>query len=198
MSSEIVKNIPIRRMDCPTCILTLEKQIKKIPGVKYVKGNYLKKTVKVTFTESSQLVSIEKVIEDLGHEISYKKYPSPIDRIKGFLKQDFSEIQPLSDLCDEEIELTIRNALTSSADVTSETIKLTCHNGKVTLSGYVSSYWERAIAHDIVCGIAGVESVDNLLVVNLEQKVGDEELGNAIKAAFRRNRQLNDQHIEIA
>ncbi|MBM3291292.1 hypothetical protein FJY84_01280 [Candidatus Bathyarchaeota archaeon] len=97
MSSEIVKIIPIKRMDCPTCILTLEKQIKKIPGVKDVKGNYLKKTINVTFTESSHLVSIEKVIEDLGYEISYKKYPSPFDRIKGFLKQDFSEIQPLSD-----------------------------------------------------------------------------------------------------
>ena len=43
MTTEIVRNIPIRRMDCPTCVLTLEKAIKKIPGVKDATGNYLKK-----------------------------------------------------------------------------------------------------------------------------------------------------------
>ncbi len=97
MSSELIKNIPLKRMDCPTCVLTIEKAIKKIPGVKEATGNYLKKTIRVTYTNPNQLISIEKTIEELGYEIAYKKYPSPIDRIKGFFRQDLSEIQSLID-----------------------------------------------------------------------------------------------------
>ena len=97
MTVEIVRNIPIRRMDCPTCVLTLEKEIKKIPGVKDATGNYLKKTIRVKYTEPNQLISIEKAIEDLGYEITYKKYPSSIERIKEFFNQGISEIQPLVD-----------------------------------------------------------------------------------------------------
>jgi thiol-disulfide isomerase/thioredoxin len=97
ITTEIVRNIPIRRMDCPTCVLTLEKEIKKIPGVKDVTGNYLKKTIRVIYTEPNQLISIEKVIEDLGYEITYKKYPSSLERIKEFFNQGINEIQPLTD-----------------------------------------------------------------------------------------------------
>lgn len=111
---------------------------------------------------------------------------------------DDMEVRPIPELGDEEIELRIRHTFDASADVTSQTIKIACHEGKVNLTGYVATYFERMVAEDLARGVAGVVSVDNFLVVNLEEKVADEELSHAIKAALNRTTELNDQQINVA
>jgi thioredoxin 1 len=85
---EITKEIGITRMDCPTCIITLEKSVMKVSGVSNAQGNYLKKTLKVTYDKSTPLLTIEKAIEDVGYQVSYKKYPNPISRIQGLFSRD--------------------------------------------------------------------------------------------------------------
>ncbi len=82
---EVTKEIAITRMDCPTCITTLEKSVMKVPGVNKVQGNYLKKTLKVTMNDTTPLTPIEKAIEDVGFQLAYKKYPSPLSRLKCLL-----------------------------------------------------------------------------------------------------------------
>jgi len=111
---------------------------------------------------------------------------------------DDMEIQTTRSLSDNEIELQIRNTFNASADVTSETIKISGHHGKVILTGYVATYFERNAAEDLARGVVGVISVENLLIVNLHEKVADEELCNSIKAAIQRKRQLRDQKINVA
>lgn len=111
---------------------------------------------------------------------------------------DDLEIQTITSLTDTEIELRIRQTLEASADVTAETIKISGHNGKVVLTGYVASFWERTVAGDLARGVEGVVSLENLLVVNREEKISDEELGNSIKAAFIREPELRDTNINIA
>jgi len=94
--------------------------------------------------------------------------------------------------------LQIRNTLNASADVTSETIKISGHNGKIILTGYVATYFERIAAEDLARGVVGVVSVENLLIVNLDEKVADEELCNSIKAAIQRKPPLRCQEINVA
>ena len=89
--ADITKEIPITRMDCPTCVVTLEKSVLNVMGVKGVRGNYLKKTIKVTYDSSTPLEAIEKAIEDVGYQVAYKKYPSPISRIRGLFGREDSE-----------------------------------------------------------------------------------------------------------
>ncbi len=108
------------------------------------------------------------------------------------------DIKPMPDLSDEEIELNIRNTFKASADVTSETITIASRGGKVTLSGYVGSYWERTIAAELAKGVTGVTEVENLLVVDLYEKIEDEELCNAIKAELARTRGLEKCDIQVA
>ena len=110
---------------------------------------------------------------------------------------DDMEIQTTRSLSDNEIELQIRNTFNASADVTSETIKISGHHGKVILTGYVATYFERNAAEDLARG-GGVISVENWLIVNLHEKVADEELCKSIKAAIQRKRQLRDQKINVA
>jgi len=99
-SSLTVKTIPITRMDCPTCIPVLEKEVLKLRGVDEVRGNYLAKTLKVTYDPGSvQLAEIEAAIERVGYRIAYKRYPGPLARLKGLLQRKKSNIiTPITDV----------------------------------------------------------------------------------------------------
>jgi len=90
--ADVTKEIGITRMDCPTCIVTLEKSVMKIPGIRKAQGNYLKKTLKVTYDEATPLVAIEKAIEDVGYQVGYKKYPSPLSKLKGLFSRGESKV----------------------------------------------------------------------------------------------------------
>jgi thioredoxin 1 len=89
--TEVTKEIGITKMDCPTCVVTLEKSVMKVPGVSKAQGNYLKKTLKVTFDEATPLVTIEKAIEDVGYQVAYKKYPSPLSKLRGLFNRGESK-----------------------------------------------------------------------------------------------------------
>ena len=90
--ADITKEIAITRMDCPTCVVTLEKSVMKVPGVRKVQSNYLKKTIKVTYDEATPITTIEKAIEDIGYQVAYKKYPSPLSRLRGLLSRGDSGV----------------------------------------------------------------------------------------------------------
>lgn len=95
---DVTKEIAITRMDCPTCVVTLEKSVMKVPGVRRVQGNYLKKTLKVTYDEATPLAAIEKAIEDVGYQVAYKNYPSPLSRLRGlFSRGDSKAITSITD-----------------------------------------------------------------------------------------------------
>ena len=89
--ADIEKEIGITRMDCPTCIATLEKSVMKVPGVKKAQGNYLKKTLKIKYNETTPLAAIEKAIEDVGYQVAYKKYPSPFSKLRGIFSHGDSK-----------------------------------------------------------------------------------------------------------
>ena len=94
-----VKTIPIIRMDCPTCIPVLEREVLKVEGVEEVRGNYMAKSLKVTFDPSkAQLAEIEAAIERVGYRIAYKRYPSPLSRLRDLFKWDQGvEVSSLTD-----------------------------------------------------------------------------------------------------
>ncbi len=89
--ADVTKEIGITRMDCPTCVVTLEKSVMKVPGVTKAQGNYLKKTIKVTYDEATPLAAIEKAIEDIGYQVAYKKYPSPLSKLRGLFSRGESK-----------------------------------------------------------------------------------------------------------
>jgi len=84
-----VKTVPIVRMECPTCIPILEREVERLEGVEEVRGNYMTKTLKVTYDpDKVMLQEIEAAIERLGYRLAYKKYPSVISRITGLLRRE--------------------------------------------------------------------------------------------------------------
>jgi len=99
VSKVVVKTIPITRMDCPTCIPVLEREIRRLKGVDEVQGNYMNKTLKVTYDPNKvQLEKIEAAIERVGYRIAYKKYPGVISRMMERLRgEKIEEIIPITD-----------------------------------------------------------------------------------------------------
>ncbi len=82
------KVVPVTRMDCPSCVATIEKELKKLNGVVEARVNFLMRRIVVTYDpDRIDVPTIEKRIEDLGYYISYKKYESPFDKIQGFFRR---------------------------------------------------------------------------------------------------------------
>lgn len=80
------KTIPITDMDCPTCALTIEKELKKLEGVKDARVNFLMKKVIVTYDPRKVGVpEIEKRLEDLGYGVAYKKYEGIFSKVARIL-----------------------------------------------------------------------------------------------------------------
>ncbi|KON30785.1 hypothetical protein AC482_02985 [miscellaneous Crenarchaeota group-15 archaeon DG-45] len=93
------KKIPIVRMECPTCIPLLEREVQRLEGVEEARGSYVTKTLRVTYNPARvDLREIEAAIERLGYRIAYKRYPGVASRIRGLLgREKPSGIRSLSD-----------------------------------------------------------------------------------------------------
>lgn len=99
-AKHVTKTIPIIRMDCPTCIPLLEREVKQLPGVAEVQGSYINKLLKISYdSDQAQLEEIEATIERLGYRIAYKKYPSVFSKIKRAIegKKEEEEIRTITD-----------------------------------------------------------------------------------------------------
>ena len=95
MSALTTKTIPITRMDCPTCIPVLEREMLRLEGVEAARGNYMTKNLRVTYnSDRVQLAEIEAAIERVGYQISYKKYPGVLSKLRGLLRRDEAELVP--------------------------------------------------------------------------------------------------------
>jgi thiol-disulfide isomerase/thioredoxin/copper chaperone CopZ len=89
------KNIPITRMDCPTCIPVLEREVKRLEGVEEARGNYMTKNLRVIYDpDRVQLEEIEGAIERVGYQISYKRYPGVFSKLRDLFKRKESKSVP--------------------------------------------------------------------------------------------------------
>ena len=76
------KVIPVTRMDCPTCVATIEKELAKLEGVKGVHVNFLMKKIIVDYDpEKVDVPKLEERVERLGYRIAYKKYESLSEKL---------------------------------------------------------------------------------------------------------------------
>jgi copper chaperone CopZ/thiol-disulfide isomerase/thioredoxin len=73
-------------MGCPTCTSIIEKELKKLAGVKDVRVNFLMRKVVVTYDPKKIGVpDLEKRIEELGFRLLYKKYEGFIGKFSRAL-----------------------------------------------------------------------------------------------------------------
>lgn len=69
-------------MDCYSCVLSIEKALKRLDGVEDARVNFLMK--KVLIDHDPQKVDVhvlEKTIEEVGYRIAYKRYEGTLDKL---------------------------------------------------------------------------------------------------------------------
>lgn len=82
------KTLPVRGMDCDSCVRTIEKELKSLKGVGDARVNFLMGKVIVTYyPERVGIPDIEGKIEKLGYKIGYKKYKSFFGKISEALRK---------------------------------------------------------------------------------------------------------------
>ncbi|MFP4690413.1 MAG: BON domain-containing protein [Bacteroidales bacterium] len=99
---------------------------------------------------------------------------------------------------DTEITNMIESKLIWNDQIDATKITVETHNGIVTLSGNVNSYWEKNLAADIAFATRGVLQVNNDLAVIVEKTFTDLDIANDIKRAFKRNVLINPDKIDVS
>jgi osmotically-inducible protein OsmY len=106
-------------------------------------------------------------------------------------------VDPEAPIPDMEVAKNVASSLTASADITPEAINVEVTDGLVSLSGLVSSQWERSVAESIARSARGVRDVDNQLTVSPMAIIHQEELARQIKKALKNARDLKGTKIEV-
>jgi len=83
-------------MDCVTCALRLEKDLRKVPGVKEADVNLVLEKVTVTYDpQEIDVPSLERKIESLGYRLLYKKHEGFAERIARRVRGSKAEAPPV-------------------------------------------------------------------------------------------------------
>ncbi|MGZ5840817.1 MAG: BON domain-containing protein [Xanthobacteraceae bacterium] len=96
---------------------------------------------------------------------------------------------------DPDIARDAVTALKSQLPVSSEHIKVIVKSGWITLEGQVEWQYQRATAENAVRRIKGVKGVTNS--IRLEPKAKPSEIKRKIQEAFRRNAEVDSDHIMV-
>lgn len=148
MANLTVKTIPITRMDCPTCIPVLEREVKRLEGVEEVRGNYISKNLRVTYDpERVQLAEIEAAIERVGYQIAYKRYPSVFSKLKELFRREDAEKVP--SITDAEFPGKVLHASRTVAVLFSSPTCPTCRVFKPKFQEIAEKIGERADLYEM-------------------------------------------------
>jgi osmotically-inducible protein OsmY len=82
-----------------------------------------------------------------------------------------------------------------TASVPKDAVKLTVSRGWVTLEGKVDWDFQRRAAYNVVRDLRGVCGVSNM--IELKQGAKPSQIRENIEAAFRRNAQLDAEHVSV-
>jgi osmotically-inducible protein OsmY len=96
-----------------------------------------------------------------------------------------------------EVKTNIENSLIWNQSVDSSNIKITVNHGKVTLEGFVDSFWRKTRVEELVSGITGVVSVKNMLAVGPLKNALDEKITEEIIAALNRMGHVNADRVNV-
>jgi osmotically-inducible protein OsmY len=103
----------------------------------------------------------------------------------------------ISERSDEDIAAAAVRALQWDANLSTEDIKVTVSQGRVTLSGEVDWHYQRDEAERAIRRLTGVRGISNLISVRHRQAPTPAELRKRIEAALVRSAQMDAERINV-
>ena len=98
---------------------------------------------------------------------------------------------------DDDISRKIRDSMKWNVKLDATDVRVSTHEGVVTLQGQVSSFWEKFEAEDIASHTLGVTGVTNQLGVRMTKTVEDEEIERDIMSAFERSILIDEDKLSV-
>jgi len=119
-----------------------------------------------------------------------------VNHVENYLKVDFPPSFAMPG--DEEITSSINHMLTWNSNIKSDDIMVKTNNRIVTLSGMVSSYWEKYLSGRIAVTTHGVIEVINDLAVNPTRNIIDRDIEKDITNTYRRSGLIDEHEITVS
>jgi Cu+-exporting ATPase len=100
--------LPVTGMTCANCALNIERNVKKLPGVKEMNVNFATEQASVAFdTDEIQINDVVEKIHDAGYGVATATVEFPVT---GMTCANYGAIRPDEILDEEDAELAARNA----------------------------------------------------------------------------------------
>jgi osmotically-inducible protein OsmY len=138
-----------------------------------------------------------------GHVDSYtKRYDAEraakrVAGVKAVVNDLEVHLPSSSERTDEDIARAAVRALESHISVPRERIKVTVHDGWITLEGEVEWQYQREAAVTAVRNLIGVKGITNLITVKPRSAPSPAEVRAKIEEALRRSAELDAQRITV-
>lgn len=97
---------------------------------------------------------------------------------------------------DAQIAQAALDALAINVSVPANTVKISVHDGWITLEGQVSTWYQKSVAEDALTHMRGVTGISNLITVVSQASARDVE--RKITAALHRRAQLDAKNIRVS
>jgi osmotically-inducible protein OsmY len=108
------------------------------------------------------------------------------------------ELPPaLPEVADEEIKERAENIFSWMEDIDAEDITVSVHAGKVSLNGYVDTYWKKIRAEDTIKDLRGVVEVENALSVIPTENLSDKIIAHDVISALKRRENLDVNLVDL-
>ncbi len=115
--------------------------------------------------------------------------------VRGVANELSVSLPALHERTDADIVRAAVNILAWNTFVPKDRVRVTVHDGWLTLEGEVDWHYQKVAAEDAVHALLGVRGITNAIVV--KPGISGEETKSQIAAAFRRHSLLKAGHIEI-
>jgi osmotically-inducible protein OsmY len=115
--------------------------------------------------------------------------------VKGLAEDIVVKLPDSSRRTDSHIVAAAVDAVKWTSTVPADTVKITVHDGWLSLEGAVEGWHQKNAAQEAVCNLAGVKGVTNL--IEIKPKVASMDIKGAIKAAFERHALLDAQKVQV-
>jgi len=113
------------------------------------------------------------------------------------VRNQLTVLRTATTLSDDEVRANAKSVLEWSSDIDPSNIQVDVSGGAVSLSGSVTSYWQRTLAERMVANIDGVLGVQNELTVVPSEDVLDEAIAESIEASLRRSSCVSADDVTV-
>ncbi len=136
----------------------------------------------IDVTINNGIVTLSGEVTSLAEKAYAARDAKKVRGVSGVVNE--LQIVPIHYYPDNDICHMVRRRILNSALIHSDNIKVACKEGRVTLSGEVSSWSERDAVMLLAYEIGGVKDVENTITVTGQPELSDEQIKNNVVTLF--------------